>query len=1332
MTVEHNAVAERLGPLSGEKELIYSANNYFTIGEFAGLPVVHIQAGHTGYTVMELLADLRGRIDMLCGKSWFLVLVPGILAGLDRADDDDTRVKRSSLQAYTSILTAQGVTLPSDETVRLPSCLTLSAGDKEQNICDIVVAEKILPLTLRHEEKAKIISDALYDVGLINNTLKLSAGEWRKKPGNEGCKVHFGAVAGGYGLIKNLKTREFIVKIKQYVQGQRQPLIAVEMESDAYAILVRNLARQTDRGDIILLFAKAISDWGVAKADDYQKKAVVNSVSFIEHCLNQDIAKNNAVGLSRDEIRKAFKKVSNDRQRIFSNTNLQDWGTPDDSVSIMRVGSMNDNNTVEHWVHRFRSLESDKLRMLIINGPSGRGKTFFARQIESALHAADLDDWHLRWDCGQGPFTQKAICGVLLRSLDSSLQTEFREKFPEVEQKDSPDEGFEDGSALVHWLYEKLFKSGNENRYLYLDDLDRYKSYVSKLGSTLSTFLRLFLNEESTLRVIATSRDSQLDHLIKEAASLLPNLVGETGNASHKDYLRPFTREETEQYLGARLTRASRVRFEDIHADIHVFGGEPLTLRLFADACLQPDSKKKEGESTDSDVDLALRAGREAYEKAKTDSEEKRAEAASRAVRDALFATQFTLMATVSRPLSMALRSVAFLNDEKFSIAELRYESSRLDLMMARTNKLLAKLDPQLELPDDWYSLLTSKGYLREAEVKDAALRMDFDDRARYLISPKSQSDLQMFQLWHEKVAEVYEEERLTSFACWHRMQSGRKLEALWSVMAHTFHWESEERWQELFRLYFRLRELLWNDHDWKWAFVQVKCADILYTAFDNADKTRQLEQADSKTKDQNEWELNLDGKLYLDNLTGNFDVLLDHCPLTIKDMALRVLQDAYLRASLMVAIHAFENYPAIDDESLKPGSKGERQNAAIIKIVDQTIEALHKFKKHPAREAILYNFRGCFHNGCAQFDEATKDYLHATKILLDYKHVIDRYPGSTHTDLLIGFEDDLLDVANNWARTRLLQYGPELALDGRGKMPPALPDSLKEVAAFEIQMERVWATRLAPSSAVNRITFAYALINLIYLKLARADYASARVWINQSYRDNQPPIITPKMPGEEVWRVRDEARRVCDKWVEGYFDVLEEAHLFYASKKTRENADRYIAALESGSERYTYDNFSFSRDEMIVRCNIPLVEIMMASPENRKAFVSDFHAQVERVLKLGSDKEELRTIIDEPIVGDFLCYLYAASESPDGNPINGRDLAAEKLQKFIEEVQGGMERTMIRFPEYVGEGKKFTDEHYILPLLLRGPLQMGNTAHSPHPLALSEDIQQAIESTGS
>ena len=1227
--------------------------------------------------MLELLTDVRARLEENSNHTTHLVVVPGILAGLNRSPKDSSDLSHD-------------LTPP-----------TIAAGG-DQKIGDVVVAEFIFPLTIRHQAKEAIFNGRHLETNIANDA-ELRAAQWQNA---NPFQVHIGTVAGGYGLINNAKTRMAVQSVQSWENGKIQPIIAVEMESDVYARVQRNLEKRTDAGKIVVLFAKAISDWAIGKTNGFQTIAASNSVSFVQYCLETGIGEPH--GFKKQEIDDALKGALN-KLKAPSATTGDPYhghdtliGSGDNfDTGIVRQGDSMDPNTVKYWISRFTETRPP-LRLLIVNGPAGRGKTFFAEQIRHGFRSSanpEISRWRsVWWDCGSGPFSPRAICTLLVSLLPDALQQEYAAHAFSLSDKDKPEEDeFAEDSAITKWLRKELFDKP-EPICLYLDDLDRYKANLGADADALTSFLKRFLQTDSALRVIATSRDSGLDIRIREVCELPEDQVGESGDEG--DELRPFTDTEAEEYLRRRLTSGSAISFEIVKSAaksyIPVFGGEPLTLRLFSDAATRPAGKT---------LSKVLEVGWEIYEReqAKGQDEKTARQRASKAVRDELFSLRFEQMAMPDRN---AVKALAFLTEERFNVFELRPDPELRDRIIQWVPELVA-LVKKSGLPDEkivptaaWAQVLEGKGILRPWQAAphlndptrikaSSELRIDFDAFREYLV--ETHRDSHGNAEWHKAAAAVFKtaaqrdtNEDYLPFETWHLAHTDEdgQAKAFAILILSTLRWESSARWLELLRLYLWFRQLYWTDKSWRRAFVQVKTADILYTAFDNAERIDELVKGVEESQKQDEWDLNTDGLATLQRAVASFKRSAASFAQTVgadADLICRVLEDAYLRAVLLKTVHAFESNPRVEGV-LKPSDKGERRNEEIVKEVNKAIQAIedYRFDVYPTRKAILYNFRGCFYNGYGQFDNAVRDFSTAEQTLSDYEKWFrsaqsSAEPVGGNKVSLDGFRDDRLDIANNWSRTRFLQAGPYAAINGVSLLPASAEPSLKEIVSFETLMNQL------KESVRSHHTFAYSLIDLVYYFLAAGEPQKAREWLNESYNDLMEPEYLP---------AEDSARCVRDKWTEAYFDALEAAYSLYRLGSP-EQADyaRAMELMQDASNRFSCHHFDFIRDQMIIACNAPLIQIAATVDiQERKAYVDAFEAMLERKMEVAPGVYKTRTIKDEPLVKDTLIYLRACARSATGIPEPDAEGAVERTQTRFPVISITKERVMkiIRSPVFL------------------------------------------------
>ena len=239
------------------------------------------------------------------------------------------------------------------------------------------------------------------------------------------------------------------------------------------------------------------------------------------------------------------------------NEKQADANDPIENGIVRKDDDEDSHNNVDYWVKRFIS-QDPALRVLIINGSSGRGKTYFARQIRQKLLDADAVSRHAWLDCTSLPPSPKTLCDLLIPLLPESKQHEFSSKFSPKSEDDTAQEEFAFNNKITEWLAKELLGAGKPPLYLYMDDLDRYADALGTRGHALTSFLATFIDEYPSLRVIATSCSAGLGQRFRDFLTHMDAQIDETGDA-----LRRFTAGETMQYLTRRLETQSVATPED-------------------------------------------------------------------------------------------------------------------------------------------------------------------------------------------------------------------------------------------------------------------------------------------------------------------------------------------------------------------------------------------------------------------------------------------------------------------------------------------------------------------------------------------------------------------------------------------------------------------------------------------------------------------------------------------------------------------------------------------------------------------------------------------------
>ena len=180
---------------------------------------------------------------------------------------------------------------------------------------------------------------------------------------------------------------------------------------------------------------------------------------------------------------------------------------------------------------------------------------------------------HLWLDCPSNIPSAETLLDFLARLLPAEQQRDFFRTTRQYLQEDSEQEAFKPGGRLVKYLMESILSREEVPLFFYFDDLDRYTEAFKDTTFALGSFLSTFLQEDTCLRVIATSRNKGLTGVIKK-------LVGSkrTDIASTGDSLPPFHGEISRIYLEQRGNLRKYLSAGDFETFLQLAEGDPLAL----------------------------------------------------------------------------------------------------------------------------------------------------------------------------------------------------------------------------------------------------------------------------------------------------------------------------------------------------------------------------------------------------------------------------------------------------------------------------------------------------------------------------------------------------------------------------------------------------------------------------------------------------------------------------------------------------------------------------------------------------------------------------------
>ena len=415
----------------------------FRFGYFGKFLAAHITCGQAGLRssveVTAALAELRGTDP----SRSFYVLMPGICCGLKRSVLDTTTVACSELKKYLNpskkkklpeaIATQLGLTLDTmAECILLPAYLTPETNNRSGNqfIGDILVASSLW----QHNYQA-VKPDRTEDRGgRFNASASLlqllleHAKEWQETSpyadyGTRRCKVHNGLILSGDLLLNNFNRREELL-------AEYKDAIGLDMEGHGLGASVLTYTSREREGQAWFLFAKGICDWGVGKADGWQQKAAIASVSLLHHCLENP-------NFFFELIRTADKKAVNE---IFANSSM---GTEVPSHSRVEASpslhalSTRTNLPMSRHGNEFIREVGDPATIFI--GHSPKDKMFFDRvktKLEPLVAKQQIKPWDVT--CIQpGQHRQEEIEVAIVRAKIAVLliSADFKAEFSANEKQ---------------------------------------------------------------------------------------------------------------------------------------------------------------------------------------------------------------------------------------------------------------------------------------------------------------------------------------------------------------------------------------------------------------------------------------------------------------------------------------------------------------------------------------------------------------------------------------------------------------------------------------------------------------------------------------------------------------------------------------------------------------------------------------------------------------------------------------------------------------------------------------------------------------------------------
>lgn len=225
-------------------------------------------------------------------------------------------------------------------------------------------------------------------------------------------------------------------------------------------------------------------------------------------------------------------------------------------------------SSLDHWLAAFEDGD-DRCRVLVIHGPSGRGKSFAAKQVRRHLLEREPDALHFWLDCSFHPPRREALSRLFAQACPIGARPEFVREFPAA---------FDPEAVETPEFLERLeaVRGPLGRCYLYLDDLDHAIEELVSPRSYIQPFLRS-LARLPRLRVVVTSKDRSLVETFEDLLSGTGLQVRATDPE-----LAPLSEDHSEEYLRVRQILGLLPRSER-GALVEATRGEPLYLRLVED-----------------------------------------------------------------------------------------------------------------------------------------------------------------------------------------------------------------------------------------------------------------------------------------------------------------------------------------------------------------------------------------------------------------------------------------------------------------------------------------------------------------------------------------------------------------------------------------------------------------------------------------------------------------------------------------------------------------------------------------------------------------------------
>ena len=958
-----------------------------------------------------------------------------------------------------------------------------------------------------------------------------------------------------------------------------------------------------------------------------QKKAVSETVSLTSirvlfqalgltletadyHCGGREAEKNVSVEQDISELQpiedlqggEAYRKS----QAIISRQT--DAPTKKDRGILREGAGYSPTDSVNHWVSRFTD-EYSPIRHLLITGPGGRGKTFFARQIQLELKEIDRHGLSLWLDCADEGSILANLKKLLRPLIPTGRVSEFDENYPEYTNDLNDVAEFDSNSAIADVLGETLFSSNADPVYFYLDDLDRYETQLGSEKSAIASFVNTFGGADSCLRIITTIRGSELAESFFEQLPVTSKFKGRTDGD-----LKDFSLEKKRQYLEGRGGVKKALEEKDWTRFITLVPGDPLLLDQVEDTLLD----KKLTKQTDWLLSLLGKCCDA------TAPEEERL----KCLRNEVFDKQFERLTPDARKVADALAV----------LVDFRYVPFSPEMLLEPYSTMEALLDAVVE-PLRLKHIATHIRELRSRNILEKkGYRFYLDSLQEYILSNRVRDDVK--ERLHTKAMEATQRMGRMEYAVWHQLAIGKTNEAFDSLCLNIYPLEASFKYVYLSKLQECFRQVLWGTKGWRWAVNQGKLAETLYKGFGIKNSVGLPTSDPSVGSEQSEWQLFRDMVLWCDKNRN----IVREWP---KEPALKqFIIDTYLRCRVMQTIFVFENpgnQITEDDPMYKYVSP--RHNDWLALQIDTILDEVRRNNASiaPPMLANLACLQGCFYNGGGEYNKAIPAFETAEKYLTDYNTAIKRRSKQLSSEQQLRLEQDLLEFASCCSRSRFLDKGVDYAVGQTRTTKPTIHD-------FQHILDNV-STELSHS-----VEYTYSLVNLCYYLLGKHDFVLMRHYLSQAYKDGEEPqhIIRP-----------DEDKWVKESWIEWYVDALEVAYHFYNPiNRSPERVMEAKQALESIIQRFQSDGSGYSRDQQMFIANRFMFDLAWNTDvEQRKKLISDFDEWLYHGKKGEIGQFGRQDIHSEPIVNDTLVYLKACVAAIDGIPESDPGKSVQRTQ---------------------------------------------------------------------